>query len=144
MLPAILHQSTQRMGSVSPWGAVNASPTSLATALTTDGLASRIRLDLLPHVTGDSLMNLGLDSPFVSLLKEAAKDKLLWAETLQKMGTLARPSPMSLRTTNATGGTGKSAHPPDLSLAILASLIELYSQKSEVSKTRITSLSAAR
>jgi hypothetical protein len=39
-----------------------------------------VAIDLLPHVTGDSLTNLRLDSPFVSLLKEAAKDKDLWAK----------------------------------------------------------------
>ena len=41
--------------------------------------AARVH-DLLPHVTGDSLANLRLDSPFVSLLSSAAKDKDVWTK----------------------------------------------------------------
>ena len=94
-------------------------------------------IDLLTHVTGDSLTNLRLDSPFVSLLKEMAKDKDLWekwTESLRRMGTPARPSD------DAKDRTGKSAHPTDLSFVILASLSELVSPDSNAKLTVLPQL----
>ena len=117
-------------------------PSSSATSPSTDqanttgraGWKPAPRVDLLPHVTGDSLANLRLDSPFVPLLKEAAKDNDLWAKW--RMGTLFRPSDDA--PTNA--GTGKSAHPPNLSLAILASLTELFALDSPSDLTALSQL----
>ncbi len=103
------------------------------------GVRSTSRIDLLTHVTGDSLTNLRLDSPFVSLLKEAAKDKELWAkwtESLRRMGTPARPSDDA----NDKDRTGKSARRPDLSLAILASLTELVSPEPDAERTALPRL----
>lgn len=83
-----------------------------------DRRGSRVTIDLLTHVTGDSLTNLRLDSPFVPLLKEAAKDKDLWAKWR----------------------TGKSAHPPDLALAVLASLTELLALDSPSDQPALSKL----
>ena len=82
-----------------------------------DKAGLRPAIDLLAHVTGDSLTNLRLDSPFVPLIKEAAKDKDLWAKWTAE---LARE-------------IGRADGREDLSLAILASLTELHGQTSEVS-----------
>jgi len=82
------------------------------------------RIDLLTHVVGDSLTNLQLDSPFVLLIKEAAQDKDLlkkWTESLRRTGPPARPSD------DAKDKTQTSVRPTDLSLALLASLTELFS-----------------
>ncbi|MBC7817429.1 MAG: tetratricopeptide repeat protein, partial [Planctomycetaceae bacterium] len=103
------------------------------------GVRSTPRIDLLPHVTGDSLTNLRLDSPFVPLLKEAAQDKDMWAkwtESLRRMGTPARPSDDA----NEKDKTGRSAHPTDLSLAILASLTELTTPEPKVERTALPQL----
>lgn len=82
------------------------------------------RIDLLTHVVGDSLTNLQLDSPFVLLIKEAAQDKDLlkkWTESLRRTGPPARPSD------DAKDKAQTSVRPTDLSLALLASLTELFS-----------------
>ena len=76
---------------------------------------SRVAIDLLPHVGGDSLTNLRLDSPFVSLINEAAKDKDLWAKW--------------------TAELRRAEGRDELSLAILDSLTELFGQTSEISRT---------
>ncbi len=99
-------------------------------------------IDLLSHVTGDSLTNLRLDSPFVSLLKVTVKDKDLWAkwtESLRRMGTLDRPSD-SANEKNKTGNPPKAEHPTDLSLAILASLTELFAPNSSPERTALPQL----
>ncbi len=124
MLPAIVGQDVVR------------TPTSEQTSNRPDvGVRSTSRIDLLMHVTGDSLTNLRLDSPFVPLLKEAAKDKDLWAkwnESLRRTGTPARRSD-DANDKDETGNPPKADRPTDLSLAILASLTELNGQTSEVS-----------
>ena len=85
------------------------------------------RVDLLTHVTGDSLTNLRLDSPFVSLINEAAKDKDLWAKwTTELRRAEGRQPPDDPGKTNDVRGLTPAGSPKhELSLAILASLSEL-------------------
>jgi tetratricopeptide (TPR) repeat protein len=109
------------------------------------GEGDRAGIDLLPHVTGDSLANLRLDSPFVSLIRDAAKDKELWVrwtESLRRTGTLARPSDAAISDKPANSGTGKSARPADLSLAILEALTELFTRDSNGDRTALQNLVA--
>ncbi len=140
MLPTIVGQVSRRAEGVNP-------PRSSAESVdqektrTLGGLtpSARLNIDLLSHVSGDSLANLRLDSPFVLLLKEAAKDKDLWArwnESLSRMGTLARPS----NDAKDKDGTDKSAHPTDLSLAVLASLTELVTPDPKAEGTALARL----
>jgi tetratricopeptide (TPR) repeat protein len=95
MLPEILLQSARVVQS--------------ATGSSSDQRMPNVAVDLLPHVTGDSLAKLRLDTPFVSLLKDVAKDKNLWEKWR-----------------NALQETGRSFPATDLSLVILASLTELF------------------
>jgi tetratricopeptide (TPR) repeat protein len=96
MLPEILQQSARGTQAVVGSATANRAPS--------------VAVDLLPHVTGESLATLRLETPFASLLKQAANNNMLWATW-----------------TDTLRETGKRAASNDLSLTILASLTELYS-----------------
>ena len=142
MLPAILTDAPRRAGGVSPPVEANAAPSKSSNAPPTGGLTPPARLDLLAHVTGDSLTNLRLDSPFVSLIKDAAQDKDLWAKwTTELRRAEGRQPPNGVGNSKDVRGLTPAGSPKrELSLTILASLTELVSPESNAERTVLPQL----
>jgi tetratricopeptide (TPR) repeat protein len=109
-----------------------------SSARSPEGGEATASLDLLPHVTGNSLSTLRLDSPFVSLIREAAKDKVVfgkWKESLRRMAAPGRPASARGQTGTAEGG-----HPTDLSIVLLTALTELFATDSSADRGVLMSL----
>jgi hypothetical protein len=106
------------------------------------GVRSTPQIDLLVHVTGDSLTDLRLDSPFVSLLKEAAKDRDVWAKwtTELKRAEGRLPSDGVEKSNDFRGLTPAGSPSRELSLAILAALTELAAPEPKADLAALTQL----
>lgn len=90
--------------------------------------SSRLRLDLLLHVSGESVAEMQLHSPLLACLKEAATDDKLWPDVVVELDKLKRQ------------------FPDDFSIAITAALAELSSPKppSELKLIRALAETAAK
>ncbi|MCX7420659.1 MAG: tetratricopeptide repeat protein [Planctomycetia bacterium] len=90
--------------------------------------SSRPRLDLLLHVSGESVAEMQLHSPLLACLKEAATDDKLWPDVVVELDKL------------------KQQFPDDFSIAITAALAELSSPKppSELKLIRALAETAAK
>ena len=90
--------------------------------------SSRPRLDLLLHVSGESVAEMQLHSPLLTCVKEAATDDRLWPDVVVELDKLKRQ------------------FPDDFSIAITAALAELSSPKpqSELKLVRALAETAAK